>query len=364
MDTRTDTIRRHVDELISFSIETLPSLRLASGLYCYDVPFESRELRGESVRYSLMALLGMQRARAAGLEGIPDLDELWSRCLERRASFTPGDVGLAIWADSRRDGASTEGLVAQLETALSDVVLASLVGMEIAWIIIGLTHAEQPTAASSKLLDRVADHLQRERRSPSGLYYHDATSRFRRHLPNFATEIYTLMALTALARGDHLAGARASAETLAEHLVRLRLPDGGWPWLYDADRADVAEAYEIYTVHQDAMAPMGLLELTTLTGDDRWARAAVESVAWSRGSNELGVDLLDAEHGFAHRSIRRKAPWDRVALAANSASTRFGGKRLLARSSRVEVNRTCRPYHLGWMLEAWAGRSDPGGWTA
>jgi hypothetical protein len=356
--TTTTPSDRQLDDLVAFAIENLPTMRLPSGLYCYDMPFEDRVPRGESVRYSLMVLLGLQRAERAGLAGLPARDELWTRCLERRASFTPGDIGLAIWADTRRDGWMTEDLVKQLGHAISsDNTLASLVGMEVAWILIGLAHAAR-TSDVARPLGRVAEHLQRERRAASGLYFHDAASRFRRHLPNFATEIYTLLALATLARDDLLPGTREAAETLAGHLVRLRLPDGGWPWLFDAERAMVAEPYEIYTVHQDAMAPMAFLELAEVTGDVRWASAAIDGVAWSRGANEMGVDLLDMEHSFAQRSIRRRSPWDRVLLAGNAAACRTIGRPLSHRATRVDVNRTSRPYHLGWILEAWAGRSD------
>jgi hypothetical protein len=353
------TSNRQVEELVSFAIENLPTMRLPSGLYCYDAPFEGGVLRGESVRYSLMVLLGLQRAARAGLGDLPDLDELWARCIERRASFTPGDVGLAVWADTRRDGQLIDDLVGQLEKALSPKgVLASLVGMEVAWILVGLAQAVRSTPRAEEPLARAAEHLQRERRARSGLYFHDAASRFRRHLPNFATEIYTLLALSTLARDDLMPGARASAEALAERLVCLRLPDGGWPWLFDAERAIVAEPYEIYTVHQDAMAPMAFLDLAEVTGDARWSTAAIEGVVWSRGANQLGVDLLDVEHAFAHRSIRRRAPWDRLVLTANAAACRFIARPVSSRARRVEVNKTCRPYHLGWMLEAWAGRTN------
>ena len=47
------------------------------------------------------------------------------------------------------------------------------------------------------------------------------------------------------------------------------------------------------------MAPMALFELTDLTADPRWAKAAIEGVAWSRGANELGSDCYDTEHSFA-----------------------------------------------------------------
>ena len=96
--------RSGIDELVSFSIENLPTMRLSSGLYCYDMPFSTRQRRGESVRYSLIVLLGLQRAASGGRGRSHEIEELWESCLSRRNAFTPGDIGLALWADARRDG--------------------------------------------------------------------------------------------------------------------------------------------------------------------------------------------------------------------------------------------------------------------
>ncbi|HWS44463.1 MAG TPA: hypothetical protein VN636_01255, partial [Acidimicrobiia bacterium] len=178
----------------------------------------------------------------------------------------------------------------------------------------------------------------------------------RSRFPNFATEIYAVLALATVAKLGLDGDARALAVDAADELLRLQLADGGWPWLFDARRGIIVERYEVYTVHQDAMAPMALLDLTDATGDPRYRAAAIAGLEWSRGHNELGVDLLDAANHFAHRSIRRRGPWNRVALAANTAGSATIGRPLRASGRALEVNRTCRPYHLGWMLEAWAGR--------
>ena len=205
----TTSNRREVDELVSFSLEHLAPLRLPSGLYCHDMTYEKREPRGESVRYSLMVLLGMQRAEQAGLRDLPDLGELWLRCLERQDSFSAGDIGLALWADTRQEAAAVDMLLARLERiASSDEALSSLVGMEVAWILIGLTQAAVSHSRAERPLHQVYEHLTHRRRAPSGIYYHDASSRLRRRLPNFATEIYTLLALSRLAR--HRAHTRRS----------------------------------------------------------------------------------------------------------------------------------------------------------
>ncbi len=200
----------------------------------------------------------------------------------------------------------------------------------------------------------------KRRRADSALFRHDGASNSRTRFPNFATEIYAVLALATVAGFGLDDEAKAMAQGTADQLLRFQLPDGGWPWLFDARRGSVVENYEVYSVHQDAMAPMAMLELSAVTGDARYRDAAIAGLAWSRGQNELAVDLLDADHHFAHRSIRRKAPWNRIVLAANTAGSLAAGRPVMRSGGQVELNRTCRPYHLGWMLEAWAGRELKG----
>jgi hypothetical protein len=346
--------------LVDFAFQVLPTLKQPSGLYCFDRSFDSPECRGESVRYSLMVLLGLSRAQSSGHPDLAsEIETLSKVCLDRINTFTDGDFGLALWAETRRESPSTDELVDDtVSRATNDSALATLPGMEIAWLVIGLAHASEHSDRAGVGLDRVLQHLRQTRLAPSGLAYHTAKAGPRRHLPNFATQIYTVMALTAAARTKRAPWAERAAIELADHLLRLQRPNGGWPWLFHADRAVVVEAYEIYSVHQDAMAPMALLDLTELTGDDRYAAAARAGLDWSTGNNELGVDLLDRDARFAHRSIRRRAPFDRVVLAANSAAALAHSPVTWQRDSTLELNATCRPYHLGWILEAWSGRDQ------
>jgi len=196
----TSAARVRVDELVSFALEQLEGLRLPSGLYCFDRAEREPALRGESVRYSLMALLGYQRARDAGLDVRTDLDALFDTCVERVATFTPGDCGLALWAASRQHDRHVPELVRELEQRISaEHALEPLVGMEIAWMVLGLVAVARSEPSSASARRRVVEHFG-ARRAPSGLYYHDGSSRFRHRLPNFATQIYSLMALCALAR--------------------------------------------------------------------------------------------------------------------------------------------------------------------
>ncbi|HLI57966.1 MAG TPA: hypothetical protein VKY26_13155, partial [Actinomycetota bacterium] len=167
------------DELVAFALGALPALRLPSGLYCHEQAFGGQTAMPvrESSRYSLMVLIGYLRATEGGHPVDVDLEALFARCLERRAQFTAGDVGLALWADARLGGAAIAGLLDDLERRLPDArSLDRLLGMELAWLVIGLCHAGHRSAGVVAPFLGLLEHLRSVRQAPSGLYYHDNAS--------------------------------------------------------------------------------------------------------------------------------------------------------------------------------------------
>lgn len=349
------------DELVAFALARLPAMQHADGVLCHEVAAPDLAPRGRSLRYTLIALLGLLRAGRAGVAPSLDPGELKSAVVSQLASpeLRPGDLGLLLWADARSGleaaGSALDRLDAALERAGGP---ASLEGLELSWIAIGCSEAVDASCTDPRAeryaRDAVARHLERAH-TPSGLFRHTDAGR-RARLPNFATQIYGVLALTraALLRDDDRA--LAPARRAADRLIELQRPDGAWPWIYDVERGSVVEPYELYSVHQDAMAPMALNELAAATGDDAYREAAMRGATWIWGRNELGVQMLDREAGILHRSIRRRRPLDRLLLYANSASA-LAGRPLFPGDGRVlELNRSDRPYHLGWVLEAWAAK--------
>jgi N-acetylglucosaminyldiphosphoundecaprenol N-acetyl-beta-D-mannosaminyltransferase len=346
-----------VSKMQAFALTALPSLRLSSGEYCFDQLFGSTQLRGSSLRYTAMVLLGLLKSSASGVKHGFDVEELESLLHDRVSELTLGDLGLLFWIASRT-GRPIDSIADRLTTA-TDGELDALAGMEIAWILIGTANHFGTTSSpiSREIAVRINSYLRNKRTGKSGLPLHVGTG-FRSRFPNFATLIYTLMAYAAVARVELDPHAGSHAIELADKIIGHQLPDGGWPWLFDATSGRVVERYEVYSVHQDAMAPMGLFDVYELTRQPRFRDAAVRGLGWSLGTNELGVHFFDGEHGFAHRSIRRKKLTNRVLLSLNTASSSLI-RRPVARVGRgVELNDTCRPYHLGWMLEAFAGREQ------
>jgi hypothetical protein len=353
---------RNVIGLVDFALDSLPAMRLEDGAFCFERRVGRAAPVGRSGRYTLMVELGLLRAQAAGYAVPFDLEELdavaW-RQLDT-GELTPGDIGLMLWIDARRAGGKGAKLADRLDGALAaSGGLGARLGMELGWIVTGL--AEHLAAGGSRtgvrLLSEALDQLLVDNRAPTALVRHFGNAGWRRRFPNFATQIYSLLALAVVARHGLDDRALPAAIATAARLLEMQLPDGGWPWLFDAERGAVVERYEIYSVHQDAMAPMALLELWEVCRDPRLTDAVERSLSWIHGGNELGVDMVDRASGLVLRSIRRKPSHDRVWAAAKTAASVVGLSTNGAPARLIETNPTDRPYHFGWVLEAWCGRA-------
>ena len=113
---------------------------------------------------SRMAAFGLLRAQAAGYELPFDVDDInaaaW-RELER-GTMTPGDIGLMLWIDARRDGSRGQELADRLDAALrAEGGLPARLGMELGWIVTGLAHhvAAGGSATGERLLRESLDQL-------------------------------------------------------------------------------------------------------------------------------------------------------------------------------------------------------------
>lgn len=351
-----------VTDLIDFALASLPAMRLPDGAFCFERRAGEEQPRRRSLRYTLMVELGLLRAQAHGYEIPFDPAEVESVVWREIGGpeLQPGDLGLLMWADARRGGGRGEQLADLLDARLPSAGgLPARLGMELGWIVMGLAEhvAGGGSPSGDRLFEQALGQLLRNQ-GPSPLFRHFGAHGRRRRFPNFATQIYSVLALAAVARVGLDDRALPAARRAADLLLDLQLEDGGWPWIFDTERGTVVERYEIYSVHQDAMAPMALLELAAVSGDDRYAAAVKRGLAWVHGGNELGADMVDRPNGIVLRSIRRRRGLDRLWLAAKTGAALAG---LPARGSTArltELNPTDRPYHFGWVLEAWCGRED------
>jgi hypothetical protein len=359
----TDVTGNKVTPLIDLALSALPLMRLSDGAFCFERRVGEGEPIGRSLRYTLMVELGLLRAQMSGYKLPFEVDELESVVWREidAPELTPGDLGLMLWADARQGGRRGAELAERLEAALAGAGgLPARVGMELGWIVAGLAHHVAAGGGDSgeRLLAEALDQLLVENRAPSQLFRHFGASGWRRRFPNFATQIYSVLALAVVARHELDGRALPAARATADRLLEFQLADGGWPWLFDAERGTVVERYEVYSVHQDAMAPMGLLELSEASGEERYVQAVARGLRWIHGTNELGADVVDPERRIVLRSIRRRRGLDRFWLAAKTGASLVGLPTPPSTGRLTELNPTDRPYHFGWVLEAWCGREN------
>jgi hypothetical protein len=354
------------ETLVDISLKTLPTMIAPEkNQFCKEVKINKFSLlnnakisqRSISLRYTIISLLGFTRAQQSGYQVGIDIDYIFKKLLDFTSTMNIGDLGLLLWLGNRVKCNINKNILFRIRAFLAKKDLHNIVGWEIAWLIVGLlVHSCHNSDESKDLADSLARYVLDNRSAPSGLFYEKGKG-IRRRFPSFATQIYMIHALSMKARhhSDKQCGDRAVKA--AEYLSKLQLPNGGWGWIYDAKRGTVVEPFEIYSVHQDAMAPMAFHELTEATGYDTKAMIH-RSLNWLDDENELGINMVDEKNGFIYRSIRRKAPFNNIPLYARTMASTFGinlGNKIS--NSHLELNMTCRPYHLGWILEAWCGRN-------
>ena len=357
------TSEADISALVDLALAALPHYVRDEepGIFCWERRLDDPHAHGRSLRYSLMALLGLLKAESAGRAPSVDPRAVHAALVDRLddPELDPGDFGLHLWVDARAGVGRGPELCDRLVAALAaSGGLPARLGMEMGWIATGLAHhvAAGAGARAQRLLRETLDQLLGVNRAPSGLFRHHGAPGLRRRFPNFATQIYAVLALAVAARHELDPRALEAARTCADRLLALQLPDGGWPWLFDAERGTVVERYEIYCVHQHAMAPMALLELADVSGDERYARAAGRGLDWIWGANERGQDMVFPQDHIVARSIRRRRGPDRFWLAAKTAASLARLPTGGSQARLTELNPTDRPYSMGWILEAWCGR--------
>jgi hypothetical protein len=318
----------------------------------------SERLEGESLRYTSIAALGLSFADKTIQQQILNgtASELAHRCAARaETSADTGAVALAAWAAAEAGRFHATALFRQLHHLLASN--APIATVHCAWTLTAALAAEQfgntqdvVSLATKRLMSGL---------SPSGLFPHmlpaSASGRLRAHIGCFADQVYTIQALSRLhvARGS--IPALSAAEACAERICALQGPAGQWWWHYDTRDGNVVEGYPVYSVHQHAMAPMALLDLSEAGGSDH-SQAIVKGLRWLDEHPEVAETLVVPEKGVIWRKVARREP--RKAVRAISAITTAlaPGLHLPALDALFPPNQVdfeCRPYELGWLIYAW-----------
>jgi hypothetical protein len=321
----------------------------------------SRE--GLSPRYTMMTLLGLHRyERSGGRSPVAIAPVLNALLRDTSWIRSAGDLGLLLWTCAelvperlpevyREVGA--QGALTRFADGRHGYT------MEVAWYLIGIAncylagHGDLPGLAEQVVAAR---QILEGNCGASGVYGHLSRSRswaglVRGRVGTFADQVYPTIAFARLSQALQDDQARQMALRTAEKMCELQAPLGEWCWHYDSQSGKVVSRYPVYSVHQHAMGPMMLFAASEATGCD-FSDAIYKGLAWIRGYNELHRDFVEPSLGLVWRSIYLDSMDAYV-----DASLRFLGMHSgTADANKLKVRHECRPYELGWLLYAFAGR--------
>ena len=325
---------------------------------------------GASRRYTAITLIGLageaEETIKSALGGQEAGDVLAGLAENISGVDNLGDVALSFWAACALDFPERDGIrkrLVELNTAdgAHPVVEAS-------WVLDSLC---LDSTAVESARDRLADRLISSFNPDSAVFPHVLGSAgARSHVSCFADMVYPIHALSNYYKISGRQDALDAAAKCAEKICQLQGEDGQWWWHYDRRTGEVVEGYPVYSVHQDAMAPMALFALAAAGGPDFGANIQ-KGLAWLERSPEIDASLVDYENGVIWRKVARREPGKLsryVNAMASRAHPSLRAPGIDAIFPPVAVDYESRPYHLGWLLYAWpaqrASRWDGSAGTA
>jgi hypothetical protein len=336
-------------------------------LFCYRLKTTDRGLvrDGISRRYSVITLLGLHQLKQAGMTSPIDTESVL-KALSANTDWVDniGDLGLLLWLCAL---SAPESLV-ELESRLG--VASALaryrdarqgLTMELSWFLSGLSHwvlAQPEKLPDLRALAFETYGMLRSNRGSGGVFGHLADRRgtagwVRGRIGSLADQLYPIYAMTKFSEAYQDDGAAQAALDCAGTLCEAQGPLGQWWWHYDALSGRVVEGYPVFSVHQHGMGPMTLFALGDAVRVD-FSPWIYKGLQWINSKNELGFDMEDASANVIWRSIFHptlKRLW-------NAAFNMRGGREESQSRNGLRVLFECRPYELGWLLYAFAGRAN------
>lgn len=349
-------------DLERIALTRLPELQVASGLFRANARVEGVEDEGAApttLRAGAVVLLGLLRADETEVEHPFSTGSLRTRVLGDLGGeeVTPGDLGLALWAESRSDGGAVSEIHALLLRRIHkrlDLVTLD----ELSWVVSGLTEASVrfgDEAGLSQLLDDAASELVGRCVEGSGLL-EDVHRHRRGVITPVGSQFHALNALSQLVRAGHgqLVGDRAVNLTGA--LLAIQRDDGAWPGLVDPQRGEAAAYYPVLAVTQVAHAQSSLRRAEQILEGIDSKSARNLAIEWANGSNALGFDLIHEQEARMDRGILPRREPGAVQRSFTTAARRIRGRLQEPDASHLILDPAVSSEDLGWLLEAWAGR--------
>ncbi|HSW36453.1 MAG TPA: hypothetical protein VLH18_07600 [Candidatus Limnocylindrales bacterium] len=351
-----------VDEIREMAFRGLQQMfRANDRLFIYRLIRSGPETvpQGLGFRYTAMTVIGLSgegdaivRKVLGGLR----LHDICRRLVKDIHSVeNMGDVALTLWACHAAGFLEREETIKRLIELKPDT--RDFPTVEMAWALDALTLEHSSQVAELK--KNIARRLLQSFNQQTGVFPHvvgDSYKGFRAHVSCFADMVYPIHALSNFSRLAGDAQALDAAERCAGQICRLQGAAGQWWWHYDYRTGDVVEGYPVYSVHQDAMAPMALFALEEAGGSNH-RESIAKGLNWIYRPAEVSEPLLDHGADLIWRKVGRREPkkaarYIQAAASRLHPSIRVPGMNRIFRADLIDFED--RPYHLGWVLFAWS----------
>lgn len=339
------------------ALTRLPELQVASGLFRETARIEGVEdepAASTSLLSTAVVLLGLTRADEAELDHPFPTGSLRTRILGdlSREETTAGELGLALWAETRTDG----NAIGEIEGHIRRQTRGSLDRIpveQLAWLVSGLTEASVLSGdEGNQLLEQAATELVARVPGELGLA-RDLDHRLRGSAVSVGGQFHVLHALCQLVRAGHDALVGERARQAATTLIALQREDGGWPGLVDPVRAEPAAWYPALTVTHVALAPIAFRVASGLGFEGDFDNAVAGGLAWAGGGNPLGFNLVHEIESRIDRGILPRREPGAIGRGLTLAGRRIRGRLPEPEPDRLILDPTVASDDLGWVLEAW-----------
>ena len=311
----------------------------------------------QEYKYSMNTIMGLHNARVGGAK-VPFNIETDFRFLLGKLDepyVTQEDIAATVWTGAILGEPLPSSAISSLKFIIQKAKRQShLTAQTMAWLGLsslalgGERIADASTIVSILIRDYVHPKSHLVRHMPRGI---------RTDWASFAASCYVAYALLLYGRLCANDTVVNSGIGIARSLVGLQGPKGQWPWFYYVPGGRIADYYQVYAVHQEAMAPFFLLEAID-QGYSEFSEPLVRGFRWILGNNELHSSLVSREHRVVWRSVCRKHRFEKGLRMLRALAARTGYTDRSADPERIAINRECRSYELGWSLWAFGSRTD------
>jgi hypothetical protein len=367
LDEPQTTIRRFVDLAVRGLV---PMFDEQKQLFCFSLKKTNDGMvrEGLSPRYTMMTLMGLHRLEQAGgtspIEIAPVLKGLLAN-LDWVEDI--GDLGVLLWTCALvapEHLAEIEGRI-ELETALERYRSANRgVTMELAWFLTGLSNWALVCPGKLVGLRGLAFKtlaLLKQNRGEQGFFGHLARSgsvigMTRGRIGSFADQVYPIYAMTRFSQAYQDESALKMALQCGRGLCEAQGSLGQWWWHYDSLGGGVLEGYPVFSVHQHAMGPMTMFALGEAAQID-FTPWIYRGLKWINSENEIGFEMEDDASQVIWRCQYRSTSQLKTYLKAVLHANLGSADKFYKAKKDLKVLFECRPYELGWLLYAFAGRA-------